>query len=59
MMLNAIILPISLFWFAFTSWPAVSPWAAIASGIPLGYSLVGIYMYVTPMTPAIPYGGGS
>ena len=41
MMIGAIFFPIGVFWFAWTSFPSISPWPQIISGVPIG---IGIYM---------------
>lgn len=40
MILASVVLPIGLFWFAWTSFPSISPWPQIISGIPIGFSVI-------------------
>lgn len=44
MMMGGIILPIGLFWFAWTSNPAITPWPQIISGVPIGVGLLLIFL---------------
>lgn len=39
MMVGAALLAIGLFWFAWTSSPAINPWPQIVSGIPIGFGV--------------------
>ncbi|KAL7425043.1 hypothetical protein Q5752_000731 [Cryptotrichosporon argae] len=43
LMLNAILLPAGLFWFAWTSPPRFSIWALMMSGIPFGIGLLSVF----------------
>ena len=40
MMLGSAALPIGLFWFAWTSFPTISPWPQIISGVPIGFGVI-------------------
>ena len=44
MMLGGIILPIGLFWFAWTSNPSINPWPQIISGVAIGAGLILIFL---------------
>jgi MFS transporter, DHA1 family, multidrug resistance protein len=44
MIIGGAVLPIGLFWFAWTSFPTISPWPQIISGIPLGMGLQIIFL---------------
>jgi DHA1 family multidrug resistance protein-like MFS transporter len=44
MIAGGFILPIGLFWFAWTSFPSISPWPQIVSGIPLGMGIMLIFL---------------
>jgi DHA1 family multidrug resistance protein-like MFS transporter len=44
MIAGGFILPIGLFWFAWTSFPDISPWPQIISGIPLGMGIILIFL---------------
>ena len=41
---GAILLPISFFWFAWTSYPNISYWAPMMAGFPLGMGIVLLYL---------------
>ena len=36
MIVGAAVLPVGLFWYAFTSSPMINPWPQIAAGVPIG-----------------------
>lgn len=40
MALGGSLLPVGLFWFAWTSFPSISPWPQIISGVPIGFGLM-------------------
>ena len=44
MIWGAILFPIGVFWFAWTSYPSINPWPQILSGIPIGAGLQMIYL---------------
>ena len=44
MMLGSVVLPIGLFWFAWTSFPSINPWPEIASGFGIGIGVMLISM---------------
>lgn len=44
MMLGAILLPVGMFWFAFTSSPSMNPWPQIVAGLPIGAGIILINM---------------
>ncbi|KAI9695997.1 MAG: Cercosporin MFS transporter ctb4 [Bogoriella megaspora] len=44
MMLGAILLPVGMFWFAWTSSPKLNPWPQIVAGIPIGFGIILINM---------------
>jgi MFS transporter, DHA1 family, multidrug resistance protein len=44
MMAGAVCFPIGVLWFAWTSFPSISPWPQIISGLPIGAGIVMIYM---------------
>ena len=37
---GSLALPVGLFWFAWTSFPSISPWPQIIAGVPIGFSVV-------------------
>ncbi|KAL4916765.1 major facilitator superfamily domain-containing protein [Aspergillus aurantiobrunneus] len=41
---GAFLLPLGLFWFAWTSFPSISPWPQILAGIPIGAGIQIIYL---------------
>lgn len=43
-MLGAILFPIGEFWYAWTSYPSISPWPQIIAGIPIGAGIQMIYL---------------
>ncbi|KAK5108664.1 hypothetical protein LTR62_008069 [Meristemomyces frigidus] len=44
MMAGSIILVIGLFWFAWTSFPSISPWPQIVSGVFIGCGIIMVFM---------------
>jgi hypothetical protein len=44
MMIGAVLFPIGLFWFAWTSSAHISPWPQIIAGVPLGAGILIIFM---------------
>ncbi|KAL1968623.1 hypothetical protein VTN77DRAFT_1449 [Rasamsonia byssochlamydoides] len=44
MMFGAIIFPIGVFWFAWTSFPTINPWPQILAGVPIGAGVQIIYL---------------
>lgn len=42
--LGSILLPIGLFWFAWTNYPSIHWMASIAAGVPFGFGMVTVYM---------------
>ena len=40
MIVGAAALPVGLFWFAWTSFPTISPWPQILAGVPIGFSVI-------------------
>jgi MFS transporter, DHA1 family, multidrug resistance protein len=44
MILGAFLFPIGEFWFAWTSFPSITPWPQILAGIPLGAGIQIIYL---------------
>lgn len=42
MAVGGITLPIGLFWFAWTSFPGISPWPQIIAGVPIGFGTMTI-----------------
>jgi hypothetical protein len=53
MMLGAIILPISLFILAFTSYPGIIWVGPCAAGVLFGFSMVIIYISANSVSPAL------
>lgn len=43
---GAILLPVGCFWFAWTSFPSISPWPQIFAGIPIGAGIYLIFLQV-------------
>ena len=39
--------PIALFWFAWTNYPQLPPYASIAAGVPFGFGMVIVYLSIT------------
>ncbi|KAI0401428.1 MFS general substrate transporter [Xylaria palmicola] len=46
-MIGSILVPVSLFWFAWTNFPSISALASIAAGVPFGTGMVLVYLAVT------------
>ncbi|KAI1356410.1 MFS general substrate transporter [Xylaria sp. FL0043] len=46
-MIGSILVPVSLFWFAWTNFPSISAIASIAAGVPFGTGMVLVYLAVT------------
>lgn len=46
-MIGSVLVPFSLFWFAWTSFPSISAVASIAAGAPFGTGMVLVYLAVT------------
>ena len=44
MMLGAVLLPVGMFWFAWTSSPKLNPWPQIVAGVPMGFGIILINM---------------
>lgn len=44
MIVGAVILVIGLFWFAWTSYPSISPWPQIISGAFIGAGIICVFM---------------
>jgi DHA1 family multidrug resistance protein-like MFS transporter len=44
MIWGAILFPVGVFWFAWTSYPSINPWPQILSGLPIGAGLQMIYL---------------
>ena len=44
MIFGAVIFPIGVFWFAWTSFPSINPWPQILSGIPIGAGIQITYL---------------
>ncbi len=42
MIVAGIVLPIGLFWFAWTSFPSISPWPQIIAGVPIGFAVIAL-----------------
>ncbi|KAI4198762.1 MAG: hypothetical protein LQ350_005085 [Teloschistes chrysophthalmus] len=40
-------IPIALFWFAWTNYPSLPPYASIAAGVPFGFGMVIVYLSIT------------
>lgn len=40
-------IPIALFWFAWTNHPHLPPYVSIAAGLPFGFGMVIVYLFVT------------
>ena len=40
MIVGAAALPIGLFWFAWTSFPSISPWPQIIASVPIGFGVI-------------------
>ena len=40
-------IPIALFWFAWTNYPHLPPYASIAAGVPFGFGMVIVYLSIT------------
>lgn len=40
MIVASIALPIGLFWFAWCSFPSISPWPQIIAGVPIGFAVI-------------------
>lgn len=52
MIVGAFLLPIGLFWFAWTSNPHISWVPQVIAGIPIGAGILMIFLqYVLPLTP--------
>ncbi|KAL4940289.1 hypothetical protein BDV06DRAFT_224230 [Aspergillus oleicola] len=41
---GSILLPVGIFWFAWTSFPSISPWGQILAGVPVGAGIQIIYL---------------
>jgi hypothetical protein len=44
MIFGAVIFPIAVFWFAWTSFPSITPWPQILAGIPIGAGIQIVYL---------------
>jgi hypothetical protein len=43
-MVGGPMIPISLFWMAWTNYPSISPWSTIAATVPFGFGIICIFI---------------
>ena len=53
MIIGASALPLGLFWFAWTSFPSISPWPQIIASLPIGFAIIVITLQGMSKSPVL------